>query len=100
MRLCARGRGGDCRPSSSGGWLSEPHFASLHASYGAGLSTSWFPVTDLAAIRNRPLPTSHDCALAARTATFSREVRPMNVHAQMKGQMLIGGEMVAGEANK
>jgi acyl-CoA reductase-like NAD-dependent aldehyde dehydrogenase len=24
----------------------------------------------------------------------------MNVHAQMKGQMLIGGEMVAGEANK
>src|SRR5262250_2059634 len=24
----------------------------------------------------------------------------MNVHAQMKGQMLIGGELVAGEANK
>src|SRR5262247_4523013 len=24
----------------------------------------------------------------------------MNVHTQMKGQMLIGGEMVAGEANK
>src|SRR5262245_63011123 len=24
----------------------------------------------------------------------------MNVHAQMKGQMLIGGELIAGEANK
>ena len=24
----------------------------------------------------------------------------MNVHAQMKGQMLIGGQMVSGEADK
>src|SRR2546423_15247935 len=36
--------------------------------------------------------------IAADAMTSGRIV--MNVHAQMKGQMLIGGEMVAGEANK